>query len=236
MFTGGLDAPIASVAARALDIAAGRADALSGRYIPLMEPLTDLVTNAATIQSDRLYSLRIARVRQLAPNAMLAAVRARGEMASPNVVRLRRRLRITRRQAFDLWRDGETVASWFMPTDATLIGRPVFERKAGGHFAISLTSNGDSFAISGTVIAADADAGIDLAWNWKSTSRVVASGDHTMVEIDLVEVRGGVDVVVTHEGLRNDTVRDAYIRGWRRCLDGMQRVSESLSNLATHGP
>jgi NAD(P)-dependent dehydrogenase (short-subunit alcohol dehydrogenase family) len=81
LFDAGLNSPPERVAQRALDLAAGRADALSGRYIPLVEDLDDMVANAARIRDEALYSLRLNRLQP--PPAALEAMRARSESRPP---------------------------------------------------------------------------------------------------------------------------------------------------------
>src|SRR5207248_497555 len=114
IFRQGLDVPVEDVARRAVDLAAGVGDALSGRYLPLRESLDDLVRDAVRIRQDTLYSLRIARLPGAPPGKALAALRAVGERPSPSVVRIRRRLPVGPDAAFDLWRDGKRLESWFL--------------------------------------------------------------------------------------------------------------------------
>jgi NAD(P)-dependent dehydrogenase (short-subunit alcohol dehydrogenase family)/uncharacterized protein YndB with AHSA1/START domain len=228
LFEAGLDSPMERVAQRALDLAAGKADGLSGRYIPLADSLDDLVANTARIREETLYLLRMSRLVQSPPSAALRALRASGEMALSSVVRLRRRLPISALEAFGLWRDGETVASWFLPPGmAEWLGPPTMEPHAGGRFSLELSSGGERFHIYGTVVAATPGQGLTLRWSWETDSPILGSAKDTSVTVEFVPARGGVDVVITHEGLPSETVRDAYIRGWRRCLDGMLRVTGS---------
>jgi NAD(P)-dependent dehydrogenase (short-subunit alcohol dehydrogenase family)/uncharacterized protein YndB with AHSA1/START domain len=226
MFDLGLDSSMERVVDRAIDLAAGRADPLSGRYIPLTEPLEDLVANASRIQQDTLYSLRIGRLPSAPPSVALRELRALGEKASASVVRLGRRLPLTPGEAIDLWRDGNAVASWFLPpSDAQWIESPVVEPHPGGRFNLHLSAGGNWFRINATFVAVAPDTGIELQWSWQSSSPILGSGHDTKVNVSFGPARGGVDVTVTHDGLPNETVRDAYIRGWRRCLDGMLRVA-----------
>ena len=76
-------------------------------------------------------------------------------------------------------------------------------------------------------MAATPGQGLTLRWSWETDSPILGSASDTSVTVEFVAARGGVDVIVTHEGLPGETVRDAYIRGWRRCLDGMLRVTGS---------
>ena len=221
IFDAGLDVPMDRVTARALDLATGRADRLSGRYVPMNEDLDDLVAHATQIQEDSLYSLRLAR---LAPaSAALRAVRAQSEIASPTVLHLQRRLPMSAREAFDLWRDGETVATWFLGSvDAAWIEPPRFDRRTGGTFQLRMSSAGEWYHIHGTVDAVDPE-GLRLDWNWESSSPLLGAGAGTKVHMRFAPSGSGTDVVILHEHLPNEGVRDMYIRGWRRCLGAMHR-------------
>lgn len=234
MFDMGLDSPLARVAARALELAAGAADEMSGRYIPLTEDLPVLVASAPSIRRDALYSLRISRLPESPDSprsAALRAIRSTSELASPSVVRLRRRLATTATQAFQLWRDGDTVGSWFLPpAGAEWMERPMMEPTAGGTFRLCLSVAGEQYRIHGTVISAAPNTGLSLDWSWESTSPILGSAAGTTVSVALVPAPSGVDVVITHEALPSPAVRDAYIRGWRRCLEGMHCVVERAAN------
>lgn len=225
IFRQSLDVPMEAVARRAVDLAAGAADALSGRYLPLRESLDDLVRDAARVRQDTLYSLRIARLPGPPPSEALAAVRSRGESASPSVVHLRRRLPVGPDDAFDLWRDGKSVEAWFLPPGVgEWIGESIMEPRAGGRLHLELSSGGHRYRIRGTVTNASPGKSLSLEWSWESNSPVLGSARGTIVDVETRPAPGGTDMVVTHDGLPGEEVRDAYIRGWRRCLEGMERV------------
>lgn len=230
-FTLGLDVPMERVVQRALDLASGKGDVVSGRYLPLNEPLEELVANSERIREETLYSLRISRLARppaSTPSAAMFALRTRSEMPSPSVVRLRRCLPVTAREAFGLWRDGETVAAWFLPPGAgEWLTSPAMEPYTGGRFDLRLSAGAATFHIHGDVVRATPDAGLELQWSWESDSPILGSASDTHVTIEIVPARGGVDVVITHDDLPGEAVRDACIRGWRRCLEGMARLAAS---------
>ena len=226
IFDAGLDVPVGRVADRALALAAGTSDPLSGRFIPLAEDLETLVANLSQIRREALYSLRLTRLPDAGHSSRdvaLRAVRGPSEVASPSVIRLRRRLPVTPRDAFTLW-CGDAVASWFIPDDGQWTESPTMEPEGGRAFSLRMSAHGESYSIYGTVVAAVSDTCLSLKWNWDSTSPILGSYSGTEVDVRFVRVDGGVDVVITHEGLPGEAVRDAYIRGWRRCLEGMDRL------------
>ena len=64
LFAEGKDTPIARSEAFVLQLAAGQADALSGRYINVEEDLTELLRCASEIQSKDLYTLRLRQLNE----------------------------------------------------------------------------------------------------------------------------------------------------------------------------
>jgi uncharacterized protein YndB with AHSA1/START domain len=153
----------------------------------------------------------------------MRAVRRLSEIASPSTVQLRRRLATTPRQAFALW-SGDAVASWFLPAGDEWTERPTMEPSTGAGFSLRMSARGEQYSIHGTVVAGEPSERLSLEWSWDSTSPNLGSHAGSMVTVQFVPARGEVDVVITHEGLPSEAVRDAYIRGWRRCLEGMARV------------
>lgn len=233
IFDLGLDSPIDRVADRAVELAAGTADALSGRYIPLADDLATLTASEPLIRREALYSLAISRMPDsaISPRAVaLRDVRATSLVASPTVVRLRRRLPVTAAQAFELWRDGVVVGSWFLPTDGVWIERPTLKPVVGGEFSLRMSVSGEQYHIHGVVTDATPNQRLVLDWSWESSSPILGSGASTRVSVEILSAGGGADVVITHDGMPGVAVRDAYIRGWRRCLEGMQRVIDGAPN------
>jgi uncharacterized protein YndB with AHSA1/START domain len=221
-----LDVPVEAVARRAVELAGGVADALSGPYLPLRESLDDLVGDAARIRQDSLYSLRIARLPGAPPGEALAALRARGERPSPSVVRIRRRLPIGPDAAFDLWHYGKRLESWFLPAGTgERIEEPILEPRTGGRLSLRLSFGGHRYHVHGSVSNAAPGASLTLEWSWESDSPVLGSARETIVNVEFRPAPGGTDLVITHERLPGPAVRDAYIRGWRRCLEAMASVA-----------
>jgi uncharacterized protein YndB with AHSA1/START domain len=122
-----------------------------------------------------------------------------------------------------LWR-GNVVAAWFMPAGGEWIERPTMEPRSGSGFVLRMSAGGVQYFIHGTVVDVVPGERMSLDWNWVSSSPVLGTHAGTVVNVEFVPVHGDVDIVITHEGFPSEAVRDAYIRGWRRCLDGMDRL------------
>ncbi|HEX7938729.1 MAG TPA: SDR family NAD(P)-dependent oxidoreductase, partial [Gemmatimonadaceae bacterium] len=214
-----LNATPERVARRAADLASGKADALSGRYIALGEDLDTLVANAQRIVDEQLYSLRIKRLDASAVNPKLAAIRRESETASANILQLRVTLPVSRDVAFSYWTDARAVEYWYLPeTGAKWIRPPVTDAKPGGEFALEVATAMETFRHMARFRDVEAGRRLALDWSWETTSATLGAGSRTTVTVDFVDADGGTDVIVVHEGFTSEQARDAFIAGWARCL------------------
>ena len=76
------DVPAERPAKLVLDLASGRADALSGRYLSIYDDLDDMVRNVATIEEKDLYSLKLEKFSSAGGNSILAEARLAAEKAT----------------------------------------------------------------------------------------------------------------------------------------------------------
>jgi NAD(P)-dependent dehydrogenase (short-subunit alcohol dehydrogenase family) len=76
LFDEGFTVPPEHPAALVLELASGRADALSGRFISIYDDLEQLIANAADLQQNNLHVLKVERLAAGAPNPALASIMA----------------------------------------------------------------------------------------------------------------------------------------------------------------
>lgn len=76
-----LDVPIERPAQLVLDLATGRADALSGRFLTVFDDLGGLLSHLQEIESENLYSLRARKLNEERMPSSLAAVLREGEQS-----------------------------------------------------------------------------------------------------------------------------------------------------------
>ena len=76
LFDEGFTVPPERPAALVLELATGRADALSGRFISIYDDLDQLIANAADLQQRDLHALKVDRLSTGAPNPALASIMA----------------------------------------------------------------------------------------------------------------------------------------------------------------
>jgi NAD(P)-dependent dehydrogenase (short-subunit alcohol dehydrogenase family)/uncharacterized protein YndB with AHSA1/START domain len=218
-FAVGLTSTADEVAQRALDLASGRADALSGRYIPLRADLDEMIASAARIEAEHLYSLRIAR---LAPLAVVPAMAA-SETASPTVLQMRRLFAAGRARLFSLWNDSNAAGQWFTPAGEAEWIEPPRADRTGLHFHLRV--DGQEYDLRATTVDFVQNERLVYDWSWRSDSERIGCGERTIVTVTFASREEGCEVMVRHEGFPSSAARDAFIRGWIRCLDGMERLA-----------
>jgi NAD(P)-dependent dehydrogenase (short-subunit alcohol dehydrogenase family)/uncharacterized protein YndB with AHSA1/START domain len=224
LFDEGVSVPPETPARRVLELASGEVDALSGRYIPLHADLRQLVAAEEQIRVDALYMLRVRHLPSAPPKAALAAIRAQGEAGAAGVLQLRNAMPASRDEAFGLWSDSRLIARWFLPpgSGADWAQTPVLEPRAGGRLDFDVRGHdGTVFHLYGMCRRWDTPRAIELVWNWDSTSPALGAGRDTLVTVSFTTSQNGTGVMITHEGFSSVSARDAHIRGWRRCLNGM---------------
>lgn len=79
IFTEKLDVPMERPVRLVVDLASGRADALSGRYVTVFDDLDALLLRATEIEREGLYSLRVRKFDSVGMPAAMAALLSTGE-------------------------------------------------------------------------------------------------------------------------------------------------------------
>lgn len=81
IFEENLDVPIERPAQLVVDLARGRADALSGRFLTIFDDVDALLPQLQTIESENLYSLRVRKLAEEKMPSSLAAVLQEGQQS-----------------------------------------------------------------------------------------------------------------------------------------------------------
>jgi NAD(P)-dependent dehydrogenase (short-subunit alcohol dehydrogenase family) len=76
IFDEGFTVPPERPASLVLELASGRADALSGRFLSIYDDLDQLVRNSGEVEKRNLHALKVERLAAASPNSALAAIMA----------------------------------------------------------------------------------------------------------------------------------------------------------------
>jgi hypothetical protein len=83
IFDEGLDVSVERPARLALELASGRADSLSGRFLSIWDDLSSLLQKVGEIEERQLYSLRVQTLDDRVVGTALTAIRAEAEQPLP---------------------------------------------------------------------------------------------------------------------------------------------------------
>jgi uncharacterized protein YndB with AHSA1/START domain len=136
--------------------------------------------------------------------------------ASINLV-VRRTIRATAERLFDAWTRPEQLLQWWGPAHVECAGAEV-DLRAGGRYRIgNRLPDGQVLWIAGEF--EEVTPPRRLVYTWRLGAR---TGDPERVTVRFEPRDGGTEVIVVHERLLDQAVRDDHERGWHGCLDGLE--------------
>jgi uncharacterized protein YndB with AHSA1/START domain len=127
----------------------------------------------------------------------------------------RREIRASVERVFAAWTQPEQLRAWWGPRPVTCSDAEV-DLRVGGHYRIvNALPDGASITIHGEFRVVEAPR--KLVYTWRL-------GDNAELSLVTVrfEPRGDLtEVVVTHENIPDEAVRDSHESGWGGCLDAL---------------
>jgi len=139
-------------------------------------------------------------------------------MSSGIALVARRTIRADIHRVFDAWTQPAQLRAWWGPRPVTCSDAEV-DLRVGGQFRIvNALPDGGTVTIHGEFRVVEPPR--KLVYTWRM--------DEGMLESSLVTVtfepRGeSTEVVVVHEDIPAEPVRESHENGWRGCFDGLER-------------
>lgn len=135
------------------------------------------------------------------------------------------RLRLTRTldadpaTVFAAWTEPDRMKAWFSP-EAVAVEDVEADAVVGGAYRVRMRSDeGQAFTAHGTYREIDPPHRLVFTWDWEQKESAVGE---TVVTVELREVDGGTELVLTHEGFPAAEARDGHEEGWASCLDRLE--------------
>ncbi|HEY7964859.1 MAG TPA: SRPBCC domain-containing protein [Steroidobacteraceae bacterium] len=129
-------------------------------------------------------------------------------------------------RVFDAWTRPEELRRWWGPNGLVCTEAHVDLRVGGRYRIANLFPDGKVVWICGEYEVIEPPA--RLVYSWRIEPR---GGADERVSVNFEACAEGTLVVVTHERIADQVVRDRHEQGWRGCLDGLARVLDA----AAHG-
>ena len=138
----------------------------------------------------------------------------------PDGLRVVRRVRTGRRDAFDAWVNPERLRAWFGPAGTTVVAVDG-EFGVGKHYKLSVRhENGRLDELVWTfreIVPPER-----LVFGWSVGSAASAGAPQTLVTITFRESGSFTEIELEHTGVRTDRERQMFSAGWKGCFAGLE--------------
>ncbi len=137
----------------------------------------------------------------------------RGETTGPTL-HIRRLLRASAEQIFDLWTNPDLMVRWMSPYPGVVDCKASCDLRPGGAFTLVMSSNDSTREVSGTYVQIDRPRKLVFTWTGPLTNDV-----DTLVTVELNPRGDETELVLTHERLPTPAICEGHTRGWGNILD-----------------
>jgi uncharacterized protein YndB with AHSA1/START domain len=130
------------------------------------------------------------------------------------VVQIRRRIKATAEEIFELWTKPELMVRWMSPFPGAVDCKASCDLRPGGGFSLAMVSEEARRDVSGTYVEVDRPHKLVFTWVGPLTNNVV-----TLVTVELNPRGDETDLVLTHERLPTWAIVEGHTKGWGHILD-----------------
>jgi uncharacterized protein YndB with AHSA1/START domain len=138
------------------------------------------------------------------------------------VVQVRRRVRASAQQIFDLWTKPDLMVRWMSPFPGAVECKATCDLRPGGAFTLVMSSGQSSREVSGTYVLIERPHKLVFTWSGPLTNHV-----NTLVTLELNPSGDETDLVLTHERLPTPAICEGHTRGWGNILDHLAEVAST---------
>ncbi|MGC1559241.1 MAG: SRPBCC domain-containing protein [Bradyrhizobium sp.] len=134
--------------------------------------------------------------------------------ATGPIVQIRRRVRASAEEIFDLWTKPDLMVRWMSPSPGAVDCKASCDLRAGGAFSLVMSSEETSREVSGTYVQIDRPRKLVFTWTGPLTNNV-----NTLVTVELTPRGDETDLVLTHRRLPTQAIVEGHTKGWGNILD-----------------
>jgi uncharacterized protein YndB with AHSA1/START domain len=145
---------------------------------------------------------------------------------------IRRRIAAPRERVFQAWTKAEHLQRWFFPSvNGDAVPYVEVDLRVGGRYRIAMhTPAGDITAmVGGTYYEVHPPERLVFSWTWEAPQ---PDPSETVVTVELHELQGETEVVITHEHPAEPAAQEQHRIGWNCCLE---RLTHLLDERALGG-
>jgi uncharacterized protein YndB with AHSA1/START domain len=142
-----------------------------------------------------------------------------GDDPTGPIVQLRRRVKATAEEIFDLWTKPDLMIRWMSPFPGPVDCKASCDLRAGGSYSLVMSSEESRREVTGTYVQIDRPRKLVFTWMGPLTNHV-----NTLVTLELNPRGDETDLVLTHERLPTTEMHVGHTKGWGNILDHLAEV------------
>ena len=140
--------------------------------------------------------------------------------AERHSLNLRRFINAPRARVFAAWTRPEELMKWFGSEHCACLSVQA-ELQVGGTWQLRMKSaQAGETEFRGVYLVVNPPAKLVYTWCWKNHP-VMGAGE-TLVTVEFLELDGGTEIHLRHEGFARADLRDRHHQGWAGCFDKLQ--------------
>jgi uncharacterized protein YndB with AHSA1/START domain len=142
-------------------------------------------------------------------------------MPSVNLI-VRRTIRASPERLFAAWTEPERIKTWWGPAHISCPAAEIDLRVGGRYRIANRMPDGSLLWIAGEFLRIEPPQ--MLVYSWR-----IEPDEHATERVTVrFEARGAdTEVVVSHEHIADEKIRDQHAQGWEGCLDGLAQYCEA---------
>jgi uncharacterized protein YndB with AHSA1/START domain len=139
---------------------------------------------------------------------------------SGHVVRIERTFPAPAEDVFDAWTSPEVMRRWFHPGSDWDTPRAEVDLREGGKVRVVMRRpDGTEAGAHGQYTLIDRPHRLVMTWTFDDDA-----ANEQLIELSFSETEGSTRVLMVNSGISTDERRDGQDRGWRACLDELERA------------
>ena len=136
---------------------------------------------------------------------------------------IRRMIAARPERIFDAWTKPELLQQWWGPAGVRCIAAEIDLRVGGSYRIGNELPDGRVIWISGEFELVESPHRLVYSW-------CVGDEPASRVTVTFIAVDGATEVLIQHDRVRSQAVRDDHEHGWGGCLDGLERWAGARSD------
>ena len=146
----------------------------------------------------------------------------------PTVLRLERVFDAPPERVYAAWTDPALLRRWWAAEPGWTTPEATTDVRVGGAYRLSMQgTDGILRTVAGEYLEVDPPRRLVYTWKWVSHGSPLPNEGVTVVSVDFIAEGSATRVVLEQRDHDDVAARDSHGRGWRGCLDSLERLLAS---------